>query len=78
MGAAEVKAALNVALGTNAKSYWRVFSNFLSGRTARAEFEDSVRQYLNTQQLGESPVLDSEVESDYISNLSQPNYTMRS
>ena len=78
MGAAEVKAALNVALGTNAKSYWRVFSNFLSGRTARAEFEDSVRQYLNTQQLGVSPVLDSEVESDYISNLSQPNYTMRS
>lgn len=58
MGAAEVKAALNAALGTNAKSYWRVFSNFLSGRAARAEFEDSVRQYLNTPQLGESSVLE--------------------
>jgi hypothetical protein len=58
MGAAEVKAALNAELGTNAKSYWRVFSNFLSGRAARAEFEDSVRQYLNTPQLGESPVLE--------------------
>lgn len=78
MGAAEVKAALNVALGTNAKSYWRVFSNFLSGRTARAEFEDSVRQYLNTQQLGRSPVPDSEIESDHILNLSQSNYTMHS
>ena len=56
MGAAEVKAGLNAALGTNAKPYWRVFSNFLSGQAARAEFEDSVRQYLNTSQLGGSPV----------------------
>jgi len=64
MGAAEIKAALNAALGTNAKPYWRIFSNFLSGRAARAEFEDSVRQYLNTPHLGESdtPVSDSETK----------------
>lgn len=54
MGAAEVKAALNAALGRNAKEYWGVFSNFLSGLSARAEFDDSVRQYLNTAQLGKS------------------------
>ena len=51
MAPAEIKAALAMALGANAPSYWRNLSDFLQGKMSRAEFEDVMLEKLNTPQL---------------------------
>ncbi|KAG8836102.1 hypothetical protein FRC17_010035 [Serendipita sp. 399] len=51
MAPAEAKAALAVALGANASAYWKNFSDFLQGKTSRAEFEDFVTERLKTDHL---------------------------
>lgn len=56
MAPAEVKAALAVALGPKAESYWRTFSDFLQAKISRAEFEDLMVDKLTTPQLS-GPVL---------------------
>lgn len=53
MSPAEVKAALAMALGPNAESYWRTFSDFLQAKISRAEFEDLISERLNTPHLSQ-------------------------
>lgn len=51
MAPAEIKAALAMALGSNAQTYWRNLSDFLQGKMSRAEFEDLMQEKLDTPQL---------------------------
>jgi hypothetical protein len=48
-----VKAQLSAALGEREQQYWETFRLFLCGQLSRVEFEDEVRESLNTPQLGE-------------------------
>ncbi|KAF8449062.1 transcriptional regulator of RNA polII, SAGA, subunit-domain-containing protein [Boletus edulis BED1] len=46
-----IKGQLNVALGPKATGYFNALSQFVSARTSRQEFEDSVRQALDAPNL---------------------------
>lgn len=63
MAPAEVKAALAIALGSNAEPYWRTLSDFLQGKMSRAEFDDLMSERLNTPHLSEC-ICDSDAPTD--------------
>jgi hypothetical protein len=55
-GTSALKAQLSEALGANEQRYWETFHFFLHGQLSRVEFEDTVRECLDSPQLSESIV----------------------
>jgi hypothetical protein len=53
-GTSALKAQLSEALGANEQRYWEIFHFFLHGQLSRVEFEDTVRECLDSPQLSES------------------------
>jgi hypothetical protein len=49
-----LKAQLSAALGPNEARYWETFHSFLYGQLSRVEFEEIVRECLDSPQLSES------------------------
>jgi hypothetical protein len=48
-----LKAQLSAALGSREQRYWETFHLFLHGQLSRIEFEETVRDCLETPQLSE-------------------------
>ena len=49
-----IKGQLAAALGAKATAYFDTLSQFVSGRISRSEFEEAVRQSLDSPNLGKS------------------------
>lgn len=47
-----IKAQLSSSLGPKAQAYFETLQNFVAGRVSKSEFNDSIRQSLDTAQLG--------------------------
>jgi hypothetical protein len=52
--AAHFRTKLSDALGDQSTSYFSTLNDFLCGKLARFEFDELVREFLNTSQLGMS------------------------
>ena len=67
-----IRNELNLALGSQATSYWDTLSLFLSNKISRFEFEESVRVAINTHELSvSSHLLNISRISDIITYLVQ-------
>lgn len=53
----EIRTQLGSALGKAGLPYWNKLRDFLVGKLGRAEFEELVRQWINTPELGNSLIL---------------------
>jgi len=52
MNAAAIRSELAQTLGQNGRAYWRCLSSYLKGEIPRYEFEPTVREWINTPELG--------------------------
>lgn len=50
----EIRTQLGSALGKDGLPYWNKLRDFLIGKLGRVEFEELVRQWINTPELGKS------------------------
>ena len=50
-----LKSKISLGLGEHAPKYWTALREFLTAKISRTEFEDEVRQYLDTIALGKPP-----------------------
>lgn len=50
----EIRTQLGSALGKDGLPYWNKLRDFLIGKLGRIEFEELVRQWINTHELGQS------------------------
>lgn len=48
----DIRKQLADALGTGGLPYWRMLTSFLQGNIGRIEYEESVRRWINTAELG--------------------------
>lgn len=53
MSPSSIRSKLATALGQDGPPYWRNLSQFLSGNVPRCEFEENIRECINTPELGE-------------------------
>lgn len=49
----EIRTQLSSALGKAGLPYWKKLRDFLVGKLGRVEFEELIRQWINTPELGE-------------------------
>lgn len=49
----EIRTQLGSLLGKDGLPYWNKLRNFLFGKLGRIEFEEDVRQWINTTELSE-------------------------
>ncbi|TFY78814.1 hypothetical protein EWM64_g5197 [Hericium alpestre] len=54
---ATIKSKLALGLGQKSPQYWSLLQSFLSATISRAEFDEQIRECLDTQQLGTNRVL---------------------
>lgn len=47
-----VRAKLAKALGPNRRHYWNALSSYINGETSRSEFDETIREHINTPDLG--------------------------
>lgn len=49
-----IRDELTAALGDKSPHYWETLSAYLGGKISRVEYEEIIREAVNTPQLGES------------------------
>lgn len=53
MNPSSIRSRLATALGPDGRPYWRNLYQFMSGDIPRYEFDENIRECINTPELGE-------------------------